>query len=275
MSMKQFCYLNGKIIPSSKASLPLNDMAILRGYAAFDFFHTFNGKLFCFKDYYCRFVSSSKKLGLKVPLTMKEMEVIIYSLIKKNKMKDASVRLILTGGVSKNGFDLSNPNFFMLIEDVYGVPASMHEKGVKLVTRKYERLLPEAKTTNYLFPVKEKPAIKKEGAFEILYVVEGKVLECSFSNIFFFKGDTLITPKDDVLNGITRRKTIELAKKKFMVEEREVMIDELLQANEVFMTGSNKHVLPVVKIDTHIIADGKVGEKTKTMMHLFDEFTKK
>jgi branched-subunit amino acid aminotransferase/4-amino-4-deoxychorismate lyase len=86
------------------------------------------------------------------------------------------------------------------------------------------------------------------------------------------KGNKLITPADSILKGITRKVVMELAEDEFKIEERDVTIEELLKADEVFMTGSNKRVLPVRQINDKLIAKGMVGEKTKRIVQLFDDY---
>ncbi|MEI6479171.1 MAG: aminotransferase class IV, partial [bacterium] len=85
----------------------------------------------------------------------------------------------------------------------------------------------------------------------------------------------LITAKDNVLPGITRRIVLSLAKSHFDIEEREVSVEELKTADEAFVTGANKKVLPVVRIGDIVIGNGDVGEKTRSLGRLFSEYTEK
>jgi branched-subunit amino acid aminotransferase/4-amino-4-deoxychorismate lyase len=89
------------------------------------------------------------------------------------------------------------------------------------------------------------------------------------------KGNHLITPDKNILNGITRRVILKLAKKDFKIEERDVEIYELLLADEIFITGTNKQILPVVKVGKDIIGNGKVGDKTKLLQRLWWEEVRK
>lgn len=99
------------------------------------------------------------------------------------------------------------------------------------------------------------------------------VYEGTVSNIFIVKNGVLITPENGVLLGITRKHVIQIAKEKFTVEQREVKLEELLQADEVFLTAANKRIMPVVKVDDHQIGNGKPGDRTKQLMKMFDEIT--
>ncbi len=97
-------------------------------------------------------------------------------------------------------------------------------------------------------------------ADEVLYTYQGNVLEFPRSNVFVVtEKNVVVTPNENVLKGITRKKVLELARKEFQVEERQVTVNELLQAKEVFLTSRTKRVLPVLKIEDKIIGDGKVG----------------
>ena len=271
-----FCYFDGAIIPVSKARVSPRDLGVLRGYGAFDFSRTYNGKLFHSKDQYARFKNSAGTIGLKLPVSQKEFEAILQELLKKNKIKDASFRAIITGGTASDDMiSGTKPLFYILVEPICLLPDSMYKKGVKLILHDYMRYEPEAKTINYIEAARMQKEKKKQKAFEILYTSGGKVFECASSNFFIVKGDTLITAKDNVLGGITRKIVLTLAKPHFTIEEREVYLNELESADEAFITGANKKVLPVVKIGDVKIGDGVVGEKVKLMKQLFDEYTTK
>jgi len=134
----------------------------------------------------------------------------------------------------------------------------------------YQRFLPETKTINYLPAIWLLPKLKTQGAIEPLYHFKGKILETARGNFFLVKNNTLITPKENILLGITRKYLIECARKNFEIEEREVTIEEIDTADEIFITGTSKHVLPVTQIDNKIIADGKPGVVTLRLMEAFN-----
>jgi len=111
-----------------------------------------------------------------------------------------------------------------------------------------------------------------QGYFEVLYIHNSKITECTSSNIFFIKDKKIITPKDELLPGITRRIVIQQASKKFDIEEREIHYHEIYDFDECFITSTDKEVLPVISIDKHIFNKGKVGDKTKSVMKLFEDY---
>lgn len=270
MKKKHYCCLNGKIIEAEKAGLPLDDLGIIRGYGLFDSLMLYKGKPFLLKEHYERLKRGAKELGLKVPFSLKEMDSTIRTLSKKNEMKHAAVRTVITGGVnSSKGFD--KQNFFILFEKTPQISESIYKQGGKLITHNHQRVIPQAKTTNYITYIRMQKEQKKQKAVEILYTSEGKVLECATSNFFIIKGNELITPKDNILIGTTRNLIIKLAKDHYKVIERDVSIKELKSADECFLTASFKKVCPIVQIDSHKIGKGKVGEETKLLMDLYEK----
>ena len=268
-----YCYFDGKIIPLSKARISPNDLGVLRGYGAFDFLRTYNGQPFHLEEHFERFKNSAKEIGLKVPVSYAEVEGAMYSLLKKNKVTDGSFRLVIIGGPTTSGLLAQKPVFYILAEEVYEPSKKELTSGVKLITHEHMRYVPEAKTTNYIEAVRMQAEKNKRKAYEILYVNDGYVYECSTSNIFLIQGTTLITPLDGILGGITREVILELAAPYFKIEERPVSVDEIKKADEIFISGTNKKVLPVTTIDDIKVGDGKVGEQTKILQVLFEEYT--
>lgn len=275
--LKKYIYFNGKVVPAGKPVILASEIGFLRGYGVFDFMRTFNGKIFYYHDHYKRFVNSAKKLDLKVPVGEQELEKICYQLLKKNNLKDASLRLVLTGGPATDGinFNPQTPTFAILVEDLYELPEKLFQTGAKLMTFNYARLIPEAKNLNYIWAVKLQKEKRRKGATEILYTNNDEILECSTSNFFLVKDGKLITPKTGVLSGITRQITIALVKKlKLKIEERPIKLSELKTADEAFITATNKNILPIIKIDSLVVKNGKVGSITKQLVDKYEELIK-
>lgn len=276
--MSDFCYLNGKILPFEKAGVNLDDLGILRGYGAFEALKTVNKKIFLFDEHFERLQKSAKYLGIKLSVTKTEIKEIIYKLIEKNKIKNAGIRIILTGGRSADfmHFNSSLPTFYILISELKPLKQKIYLNGIKLITLEYFRQIPEFKTTSYLKAIKEiNNRQKKENFFEILYTNKGNVLECATSNFFIFQGNKLITAKDGILHGTMRNLVISMAKSEFSVQERSIKIKDLNFATESFVTATNKNIVPVVKIDDKKIGSGKPGKNTKKLMEMLKKIIEK
>jgi len=264
--MYPYCFFENKISKSDKPLIKVNDISILRGFASFDFMRIYNGKLFMFDDHFDRFLNTTKAMGLKIPYTRKKIKDILNELIKKNKDLDYHVRFVLTGGETKKGMNPSKPILYIIFEKMVNLPGKFYKDGAKIITHEYQRSLPTSKTSNYLNAVLLQKEKDSKGAVEILYTSNNNILECSTSNIFIVKNNKLITPKDHILKGITRLIAIRIAKENnLFVIERDVKIKEVITADEVFITATNKKIMPIVKIDNMIINNGEVGEISRIL----------
>jgi branched-chain amino acid aminotransferase len=274
--MTKYCYINGKIIPVNKASVSLDDIGILRAYGVFEFLKTYNGKPFFLRKHLARLKRSAKILNLKIPISQKQLITEIKKLLIKNKFEESFIRIVLTGGRSRDGihYDYNSPTFFILVDELKRLPLSMYQKGIKLITYEYQREISQAKTINYITSIKLQSLCKRKKALDVLYVSNGCVLEAPTSNFFLFKKNTLVTSKNNILIGITRDFVIKLAKDKFKIEERDILVEELKTAREAFITATNKEIVPVVKIDNKNIGNGKVGQNTRYLINLFQKYTK-
>jgi len=271
---KGYGYFNGKITTLSEMKISPYDLGLLRGYGVFDVMRTQNGKPFLFEDHWKRLQNSAKELNLKLPVGKEEFKKNIRKLLKINSFDKSTIRTVLTGGLSRDGFTFENrETFYILIEKFKPLADEYFSRGVNVITLEYLRDIPEAKITNYIAAVKNQEEKKKKRALEIMYTHKGKVLEMSTSNLFVIKNGKLITPKRNILFGVTRKLIIKLAKKSgFNVREREIKISELFSAVEIFLTATNKNIVPVVKVDGKKIGNGKVGKVTIDLMGIFKEF---
>jgi branched-chain amino acid aminotransferase len=272
-----YCYLNGKILPVQDAMVNVYDIGLLRGYGIYEGITTYKNRPFRLADHLARFRASAKVLDLTVPFSDEEIGVAIESLVLKNGFGRTNLRVILTGGNTIAGieFDADKPTFYILAEEYKTLPTEMYTSGASLITHEHQRALPEYKTINYITAVQVQNERKAKGAIEVLYVSNSKVLEAATSNIFVVKDGVVITPKNNVLAGITRKVVIEVAQKKYSVVEREVTADEFFSADEVFLTASYKEIVPITSVDGKKIADGKVGKVTQVLMNDFKEYAEK
>jgi D-alanine transaminase/branched-chain amino acid aminotransferase len=238
-----------------------------------------NGKIvkkgdapFLLDKYLNRFFNSAECIDLTIPYSKEFIRESIDQLLEKNGIIESGIRMVLTGGYTENGYTPADPNFFILIEKINFPDPSYYDEGIKLILHEHQRELSHIKSINYLTPISIRKKIEKSNAYDVLYHSKSKILEVSRSNIFIVKKNTIITPRENVLKGITRATVINLAKNNFQVEERDIYIEELYLADEVFMTGTTKRVLPIRKIDDHVFIDGKPGKVTSTLKSLYQDF---
>jgi len=139
----------------------------------------------------------------------------------------------------------------------------------------YQREFPGIKSTNYLTALKLQKSWKANGFIDVLYHSEDRVWEVSRSNVYFFKGNKLVTNKEGVLKGITSSKVLEACKGVFEIEVRPMGLEELMNAEEVFITSSTKLVMPIVRVGDKIIGTGKPGVKTERVRAAYNDLLAK
>jgi branched-chain amino acid aminotransferase len=266
-----YAWINGKFVSPLQAVLHVSDLGLLRGYAVFDYLRTCNGKPFLPGEYINRFLASAAALHLQCPLDTEQLMLIFHELAGKAATgSDIGIRLVLTGGDTPDGISPSVPNLIITAERFAAIPQAQVQGGVKLLTQEFRREIPEVKTTNYMNSIRFRNG--RSDYYDVLYYYDGCVLETSRNNIFIFKGDKLLTPKQNVLAGVTRGLVLSLAREAFDLEERKVSVEELRQADEVFVTGTTKGILPVTSIDDQVISYGKPGERTICLISRLQEF---
>ena len=268
-------YVNGEFVPKDKAAIPIDDLAVLRGCGACDVMRTYKGKPYLLKEHIKRLTRSAREIGLLVPWSSNDIEKIIFETLKRNNLtSEATIRTIITGGSSTDFcMPQGKSRLLVLITKIPEFPRQWYEKGVKIITISAKRDIPSAKSISYIRATLALKQAYTEQAVEALYVNKDNfVTECTTSNLFAFINDSLVTPEKDVLNGITRQVILSITKEKFKIEKRQIHLHELFKADEVFITGTNKGIVPVVKIDKKIINTGKVGERTKKTIKILNNY---
>jgi branched-chain amino acid aminotransferase len=269
--LNTLCYFNNRFLDYTDAKIHISDIGLQRGLAIFDYFVEMEGKIPFLEDYLDRFYGSADRLNMEVPLEREMMKEKIGYLLQQNKFGTSGIKLLLTGGYSEDLYSPSTPNFMILNLPVYKRPGDLGE-GVKLLLLDYQRHIPEVKTTFYLPSIALFPKLKERGAIEVLYHHNGLISETTRANIFLLKKGKLITPSPGVLRGITRKYVLQVSRDLMAVEEREVKLEELWESDEIFITGTSKHVAPVVEVEGMVIGSGKPGKMTRMISEAYERF---
>ena len=272
----EYVYLNGAIVPAGSAAISPFDAGLLRGYAVFDLLQTLRGEPFMLPEHLHRLRNSAELLGLRVPAADDEIEAVIRELLARNSHTEATVRLVLTGGVSPDGmhFDPETPTFFIVTHELFDVPASVYVSGAKLLAVEHRRELPEAKTTGYLTWLRHHPRLDEAGAMDLLYHSGGVVSEAATASFYVVRDGRIFAPQAGVLWGTVGSWVLELAAGEFEIVYGDITLADALGADECFLTSSVRGVVPIVQIDEHVIADGKVGPVVGRLIELFEDATR-
>ncbi len=271
-------YIDGEFLPETQSVISVNDMGVLRGYGIFDFLRTYNRRPFYLEEHIARLANSARLIGLSLPRSQKEIfDITMETLAHNADHAEANIRIVVTGGISPDSITPHNDSKLMvMVSDLHKCPAEWYQNGAAIITTNDERYIPGAKSTNYIPAILALSRARQQGAIESVYVDRyGRLLEGTTTNLFAFIGHKLVTPGTAILPGITRQVVLELTKTEFDVEIRDIHRDEMRLMDEVFITASNKEVVPVVRMDDRLFSDGKPGERTRRVMRLFADGTKK
>ncbi|MFZ9588794.1 MAG: aminotransferase class IV [Chitinophagaceae bacterium] len=265
------CFQEGSFLPIDVSGLNLNDLGIQRGYGIFDFLRTTGNKAFFIDDHLDRFFYSSEKMRLPIDYKRDEIKSIVYELMDKNQLPFSGIRIVLTGGASSDGYTITLPRLAVIQQIMDRLPDEISSKGLHLITRAFQRQLSDVKTTDYLMAIWLQPWMKELNGDDLLYYNESSVTECPRSNIFMVtKDNILVTPKEGMLKGITRKNIIKIAETLGLSsEERDISLEELHQAKEVFISSSTKRLVPVAMIDNKYQFDVSTNIITRKIWDAF------
>lgn len=258
----RIAFINGEFIEERNATLHISDLSIQRGYGVFDYCRANHNAPVHLDHHLDRFAESARIMHLPLPFSKTELKTIIDDLLLKNNITQSGIRLLLTGGYSPDSYEIIKPNLIILQHPLV-IRTSIVTEGIKVITQEYVREFPSAKTINYSMGIWLQQKIKQHNAVDVLYHQQGEVSEFPRANFFIVtKDDVVVTPKKNILQGITRKKILELASKEFHVEEGVVTLNDIRTAKEAFMTSTTKRILPVVQVDNIIIGKSTSGPIT-------------
>ncbi|MGD2097491.1 MAG: aminotransferase class IV [Desulfobacterales bacterium] len=264
----QTYYVDGRFVAASEAVIPVDDLAIMRGYGVFDLLRTLKGQPLFLDEHIQRLEDSARHIGIQLPWSHRELIDIVLDTLRRNSFQESNIRIVITGGSSPDFITpQGKPRLLALVTRAPKLPEEWYANGVKITTFFSERNIPGAKSIDYVAATIALKQAQEQGAIEAVYVDrQGRVLEGTTSNIFALVDGKLITPGTGILNGITRQAVLELAAKMLPVDARDLKLDELIAADEIFITGTNKMIVPVVEVDRSSIGDGRPGQVTETLM---------
>lgn len=279
-------YVDGKYYPKEEAKISVFDHGFLYGDGVFEGIRAYNGRVFKLKEHIDRLYNGARGVMINIPLTKEEMTEVVLETLRRNQLRDAYIRLVISRGAGDLGLDpkkCSKPTIVCIADKIVLYPEELYEKGMEIITAATRRNRPEGvnpqmKSLNYLNNIMAKLEANLAGAPEALLLNnEDYVAECTGDNIFIVKNGVLITPPPyvGILVGITRNAIIEAAERLgIKVEEKVFTRYEVFTADECFLSGTAAEAVPVVKVDGRPIADGKPGPITKQIIKEFKELIK-
>jgi branched-chain amino acid aminotransferase len=276
-------YINGKYLAGDEAQVSVWDHGLMYGDAVFDTCRLYDGKLFAVTQHIDRLFDSAKGILLTPPFTAEELKEIIIQVVKRNKIANAQIRMILTRGTGGPGLDPSSCKEPTIIVSAVEVPPMFGRKPLRLMTSSVRKKSPisidsKIKSANYLDSVLAKIQSKVSGFDDaVMLDSNGYVAEVTGANIFYIKKGQVYTPfTASVLGGITRAIAIELARDaRLEVSETLVTVQDLYSADEIFITGTGADgLIPVGEVDGRTVGAKPPGPVTERLQEMYWKSTK-
>ena len=271
-------FLNGEIVESSDANVSVGDGGFLYGMGLFETMRAVGGKVFAIDDHLNRLFNSAEALSVNNSYSRERIFEAVEEVLVANGLSEARLRLTLTGGAMGDGGE-GESTLLIAATELSGYPEDYYEKGVRVVLTDYRQNpadpLAGHKVTSYasrLLVLSE--AHKRIAAEALWFTAENKLAEGCISNIFLVKDSVIYTPRVEtpVLPGVARKHVLGFAKAEGIeAVEKDLTIQELLAADEIFLTNVIMLVLPVVAIEARTVGDGKVGPMTKRFLGCFNK----
>ncbi len=270
-----FIWMNGALVPWADAKIHVLTHGLHYGSAVFEGARIYSGEVFALTQHSERLRNSAKILGFDIPYSVDEIDQACRDIVKAQGLLDGYIRPIAWRGSEEMGVAAKATRINLAIACWHWgsyFPMEERLKGIRMCFANYRRPDPatapcKSKAAGlYMICTIEKHRAMDEGYNDALMLDwRGLVAESTGAHIFFVKGETLLTPTPDcVLDGITRRTVIELAKERGLeVIERQIRPEEMAGFEQCFLTGSAAEVTPVSEIGPYRFA---VGEITRTLM---------
>jgi len=274
---KGAAYIDGQLVPIAEAKISLLDWGFLHSDATYDVVHVWDGKFFRLNDHLQRFYSGMDKLRMSIPYSPEQVQEIISDCVKATGLRESYVEIITTRGTPQPGSRdprlCTNKFFAFAIPFVW---ITQPDQGLHLVISETQRIPaasvdPVVKNYHWLDLVKGQfEAYDKGGETAALVDAEGNIMEGPGFNIFAIKDGVITTPASGVLQGVTRKTSMQLAPEcGYKMVEGTLTADLLRNADEAFATSTAGGIMPISKIDGKDVGNGSIGAMTKTLQDAY------
>lgn len=279
-------YIDGKYYPKSEAKVSVFDHGLLYGDGVFEGIRAYDGLVFKLKEHINRLYSSAHMLMLSIPMTREEIIQKTLETLRKNKLRDAYIRLVVTRGAGDLGLNpkkCPKPTIIIITDTISMHKDDAKENGVTAMISWVKRdpvdaTSHEIKSLNYLNSILAKIEANIAGVDEAICLDKnGFVCEGVAENVFIVKNGKIQTPPSctGALPGITAESAKTLAKQLgYEVSEKNVTPYELFNADEVFFTGTAAEIVPVREINKRSIGDGRPGPIARRLMAEFSRMVR-
>lgn len=284
--MAQYVYINGEIIRREEALISVFDHGFLYGNGLFETMRAYRGNIFRLEQHFKRLFRSLEFLKYPISFTPASLEKAVRETLDANRTPDAAIRLNITRGQGDpvpNPDTCGHPTIIIIVREYQPPSPALYHQGycAAMIRGRQSAQAPAVtmKTLSFINTIIARTEAKASGCHEgIMVNTDGFITECTVSNIFMIRGSRLQTPalESGVLPGVTRQAVLELAAGQRMQPEAGAFTPEqLLTADEAFVTNSLIELMPLVQVDGQEIGDGKPGAVTRALMTAYQELVRR
>ena len=265
-------WMNGHVLPISQATIPVNDWGLVHSDITYDVVPVINGAFFRFEEYLSRFFSSMESLYLDPGMNKSEVQKALHQMVSQSGLRDSYVAMVCSRGRpkipgSRDPRDCENHFFAWCVPYVHVIKPEIIDQGATAWISQNVYRIPEEsvnpRVKNYHWGDFTQGIFEaKDNKYEtvILLDFDGNVTEGPGFNVFAVKDGVLITPDRGVLAGVSRKTVLEIADHlDIRAVIRPLSVDELLAADEVFLSSSGGGVIPIVRVNETIYGNGVKG----------------
>jgi branched-chain amino acid aminotransferase len=275
--------VNGRITSDGEAVISVFDHGFLYGEGIYETMRTYNGRPFLYDRHMRRLRNSARLIVLELPFTDEELAGQIRETMNAANLLggEAYIRVLVTRGIGELTYDPAatpRPSVVIIVKPQVDPPPEAYDRGVRVVIVDVVRNHPETvnpmiKSNNLLnTALAAQQAIRRGGYEGIMRNYKGELTECTVSNLFIVKDGAALTPPlaSGLLPGITRECLFDIGREIGVTVREQVLRDEdLFAADEVFLTGTTRELVPIVTVDDRTIGSGRPGPVTKTLLEGF------
>lgn len=282
--MEEIVYLNGVMVPVSQAKISVMDYGFLYGYGLFETMRAYDGVVFRLDHHINRLAKSAVKLSITIDTST--LVKAVTNTLKVNKLRDARVRLTVSAGegtMVPDSHSCTKPSVLVVASKYDPYTDDIYQRGFKVIVssihRNSQSPVLTMKTVNYMENLLARQQAKVAGVDDVLFLNEkGQLAEASASNIFMVNKNVLKTPPQNsgILPGITRNVILELAlQMNIETYEADIQLEEIIEADEAFLTNSILEIMPLTNISGKAICYGKPGSITRRLRTAYKELVRK
>ncbi|WP_422443600.1 D-amino-acid transaminase [Thermoanaerobacterium sp. DL9XJH110] len=278
--MPAIVYLNGQRMEYENAKVSVEDRGFQFGDGIYEVVRVYGGRFFYLDRHLARLKKGADEIYMHLDFGLDNLERVCRQAVKESGYNNASVYIQVTRGAAERQHAFpegTSCTWVVIVREARGQAEEFYENGVMAITVPDERWTRcNIKTVQLLANSIAKEKARKAGAYEAIFHRGGCVTEASSSNVFIVRNKKLLThPANNlILHGITRSVVLEIAGDNRIDFSEEVFsLQDLFDADEVFVSGTMTEVMPVVKVDGKIIGDGVPGEITRVIMKNFKRLT--